>query len=175
MGHKILICGPNGAGKSTLGRALSAATGWKFRDAEDYFFPGKSPDSAYESPRPKSEVQAALMEDMQKYSDLIVASVTGSFGKDVIPRFTCAVYVRIPKALSSARVRARAYAQFGDRILPGGDLFAQENAFFEMVDRRPEDEVDRWLASAGLPFIELDGARTVSENIRSVMQHIAMQ
>lgn len=175
MGHKILICGPNGAGKSTLGRALSAATGWKFMDAEDYFFPGRSPERSYEAPRPKSEARAALMNDMKKYSDLIVASVKGEYGKDVVSRFTCAVYIRISKELSSTRVRERAYAQFGERILPGGDLFAQESAFFEMVDRRPEGEVDCWLASSGLPFIELDGTRSVSENISIVLQHIGKQ
>ena len=172
MGNRILICGPNGAGKTTLGRALSAATGWKFMDAEDYFFPGRLPDSAYGTPVSKSAVQAALMEDMRIYPDLIVASVTGDYGEDVAARFTCALYLRIPKELSSARVRSRAYAQFGDRMLPGGDLHAQESAFFEMVDRRPEGEVEAWLASAGLPYIELDGTRTVSENISIALKNI---
>lgn len=36
---KILICGLNGAGKSTLGRALGRASGWRFADTEDYYFP----------------------------------------------------------------------------------------------------------------------------------------
>lgn len=173
MGHKLLICGSNGAGKSTLGRALSAATGWKFMDAEDYYFPGRYPQGRYEAPRSKSEVQRALLGDMEKYSDLIVASVKGDYGNAVISRFTCAIYLRIPKELSSARVRARALAQFGSRILPGGDLFCQENTFFEMVDRRPESEVADWLGTTALPFIELDGARPIAENLSIVLRHIA--
>lgn len=44
---RILICGLNGAGKSTLGRALAEASGYVFRDIEDYYFPKDDPANPY--------------------------------------------------------------------------------------------------------------------------------
>jgi gluconokinase len=32
----VIIMGPAGAGKSTVGRALAAALGWRFHDADDF-------------------------------------------------------------------------------------------------------------------------------------------
>jgi gluconokinase len=34
--HIIVVMGVSGAGKTTVGRALAAATGWPFYDADDY-------------------------------------------------------------------------------------------------------------------------------------------
>ena len=64
MGDKIIICGGNGAGKSTLGRALARATGYRFADIEDYYFPDRDRDYVYGTSRSRAEVQALLLKDM---------------------------------------------------------------------------------------------------------------
>ncbi|MBO4884841.1 MAG: hypothetical protein J5602_05975, partial [Clostridia bacterium] len=35
----ILVMGLNGCGKSTVGKALAEKIGWRFMDAEDFYFP----------------------------------------------------------------------------------------------------------------------------------------
>lgn len=168
MPHKILICGANGAGKSTLGRALAAATGWKFMDAEDYFFT----DSSYEAQRSRDEVRLLLKSDMQTHRDFIFASVKGNYGDDIISLFTCAVYLDIAKHESMRRIYRRSREKFGGRMLPGGDMYEKETAFFDMVLARPENEVACWLESAGLNVIYLDGALPVSENLRILLRKL---
>ena len=114
MAHRILICGLNGAGKSTIGRALAAETGWRFMDAEDYFFEGDS----YDAPRSREEVCGMLRRDMGGEQNFIFASVKGDYGYDIIRLFTCAVYISIPKAESLRRIRDRSFEKFGRRMLP---------------------------------------------------------
>lgn len=55
--------------------------------------------------------------------------------------------------------------RFGERALPGGDLYASETAFFDLISRRPEDYAARWLVPLELPVLHVDGTRPVPENI----------
>jgi len=57
-------------------------------------------------------------------------------------------------------------------MLPGGDLYAQEERFFTMVEGRTEEKVSAWLARAGLPVIHLDGTQPVEENIEEIKRLI---
>ena len=56
--------------------------------------------------------------------------------------------------------------QHTDRIMPGGDLFERESAWFRLTDSRSESYVWQWLQTVDCPVIRLDGTRGVEENIR---------
>lgn len=168
--HKIIICGGNGAGKSTFGRALSQKLGWHFMDIEDYYFPEKNGDYAYKTARTKDEVKKLLLEDMKKYPDFVLASVKGSYGEEIASMFTCAIFVSVPKELRMKRVWDRSYQRYGERILQGGDLYAREKGFFDMVERRSESDVTEWLDSIGIPVIRVDGAQPVEKNVGIIFQ-----
>lgn len=116
MGNRVIICGGNGAGKSTLGKALAKELDWEFRDIEEYYFPAGDADYNYEKARTREEVSTSLLGDMKKYSDLIVASVKGNYGKEVESMFTCAVLIRVSKEIRLQRVKDRSYQKFGDRM-----------------------------------------------------------
>lgn len=167
MAHRIWICGGNGAGKSTLGRALGELSGWRFADAEDYYFPCPG---TYAVSRTKEEAAALLLADLERYEDFLFASVAADFGEAVMARFTHAVLVSAPKGLRMRRIRERSYQKFGDRMRPGGDLHQQEEAFFRMAERRPEGWPESWLAAAALPAIQVDGARPPSENAAYILE-----
>ena len=55
--------------------------------------------------------------------------------------------------------------KFGDRILAGGDLAQRENAWFSLVESRPEDYVEKWLETVDRPVIRVDGTRSIEENV----------
>ena len=61
------------------------------------------------------------------------------------------------------------YQKFGNRMLPGGDLFEKENAFFETVSSRPEDFVISWLQTVKCPVIRVDGTLPVEENVEYLL------
>lgn len=169
MKNKIIICGGNGAGKSTLGKALSEKTGWIFKDIEDYYFPKSNPQNPYEVQRTEEEVVELLYEDLCKNDNIIFAAVRGNHSPKTAAMFTCAIFISVPKEIRMKRMRERTYAKFGDRVLQGGDLYEQEENFFNIAQKRTDKTVTDWLETMEIPIIEVDGTLPVDENINSLL------
>ncbi len=161
----ILICGLNGTGKSTLGRMLADRLGYEFIDNEDLYFPKTDPSYAFSGPRSKEEVIRLLEERIRENKRFILASVRGDYGGRLIASLDHIVLIEVPKQVRSRRVRERSYQRFGDRILPGGDLYDQENKWFSLTDSRPETYVTDWLETVDRPVIRIDGTLPVGENV----------
>ncbi|HIV48179.1 MAG TPA: AAA family ATPase [Candidatus Acutalibacter stercorigallinarum] len=164
MRGAVLVCGLNGAGKSTLGRALAERLGVPFLDSEDLFFPKNDPEKPWDSPRSPQEAQKLLLREISRSPDLVFAAVRCDFGPEVLDCFRWAVLVEAPRQLRLERVRERSYRRFGERMRPGGDLHQGEEAFFRMVEERPETLVEEWLRAANLPVVRVDGTRPPAEN-----------
>ena len=96
------------------------------------------------------------------------AAVRGNYGEAVLPYYKAAVLVEVPRDIRLQRVKARSYAKFGERMLPGGDLYESEKRFFDMVAARPEDYAERWLAGLEIPLLRVDGTRPVGENVNLI-------
>ena len=169
----ILVCGLNGSGKSTLGRALAASLGWRFWDAEDFVFPKSDPGAPYAEPLSRGEAERLLREALRACDGFVFASVKGDWGEALLERLRLAVLVEVPRGVRLERVRLRSRAQFGDRMLPGGDLEQREEAFFRMVEARPEDAVEAWLPALRCPLLRVDGALPPEVNIRLIRARLA--
>ncbi|MCH5353857.1 MAG: AAA family ATPase [Acutalibacter sp.] len=161
----ILLCGLNGAGKSTLGKALSEKLGFQFIDSEELFFPKINSQPDYTRPHKKEEARRLLLEEIKSRKNFVLASVTGDFGEDISSCFQYAVWVVVPKEIRMKRLRERSFSQFGDRMLPGGDLYGQEEAFFRFAGSRAENTVENWLRSLTCPVIKIDGTKPIEENV----------
>jgi len=161
----ILICGLNGTGKSTLGRMLADRMEYEFIDNEDLFFPKEDPAYAFSGPRNEEEVIRLLEERIRDNNRFIFAAVKGSYGDRLIASLEHIVLIEVPKQIRSRRVRDRSYQKFGNRILPGGDLYDKECAWFSLTDSRPDTYVTDWLETVGCPVIRIDGTLPVEENV----------
>ena len=161
----IMICGLNGAGKSTLGRILAERMGYEFIDNEDLFFPKTDPSYIFSSPRGKEEVIRLLEEKISENYRFIFAAVKGNYGDKLIASLDHIVLIEVPKQIRSQRVRDRSYQKFGDRILPGGDLYDKENTWFSLTDSRLDTYVTDWLETVDCPVIRIDGTLPVEENV----------
>lgn len=168
----ILICGLNGAGKSTLGKALAEKSGFRFLDIEDLYFPRLAPGNPYASPRSRSEVEKLLLQELSTKENFILASVKADYGEAIYPFFQLAVLVDVPKEVRLQRVRNRSFQKFGSRMQPGGDLYEQEQRFFELVESRDENTVTEWLRALGCHVIRVDGLKSVEENAEYIMGYI---
>ena len=161
----ILICGLNGTGKSTLGRLLADRMRYEFIDNEDLFFPKADPSYTFSSPRSKEDVIRLLEEKISENNRFIFAAVRGNYGDRLIASLDYIVLIEVPKQIRSKRVRDRSYQKFGDRILPGGDLYDKENKWFSLTDGRPETYVTDWLETVNCPVIRIDGTMPIKENV----------
>ena len=172
MGTGIIICGLNGAGKSTLGKALAKELGFYFIDNEDLYFPKNDPDYPYASPRSRKEVEALFESVINTHNDFVFASVHGDYGDSICPYFRYAVLISLPRDVRMARIRNRSLQKFGNRMLPGGDLYEQEQKFFDFARSRVENLVEEWAASLSCPVIRVDGTKSVVENIKFIIAQI---
>lgn len=164
MGTGIIVCGLNGAGKSTLGKALARKLGYHFIDNEDLYFPKTNPNYLYAAPRSREEVEKLLFREIQAHENFVFASVKGDY-RGIYPFIKYAVLIHAPKDIRMQRIRNRSFQKFGERMLPGGDLYEQEERFFELVGSRPENMVEEWLQSLKCPCICVDGTKTIEENV----------
>ena len=172
MGNKIIVCGGNGAGKSTLGKALATLLNYNFLDIEDYYFTKINTDYIYSTPRTYQEVQSLLLNDFNKYTNLVFAAVKGNHSKEISDLFTHAVFVNVPKEIRIKRVIERSYNKFGDRVLFGGDLYEKEKAFIDMVKERSDNDIIEWLNTVNIPVIEIDGTKPIDENILIIVKEL---
>lgn len=161
----ILICGLNGAGKSTLGRMLAERMGYEFIDSEGLYFPKTDPSYRFSDPRSKEEVIRLLEERISENNRFIFAAVRGNYGGKLIASLDHIVFIETPKQIRSQRVRDRSYRKFGDRILPGGDLYDRENNWFSLTDCRTDAYVTDWLETIDCPVTRIDGTLPVEENV----------
>lgn len=172
MGIGIQICGLNGCGKSTLGKAVAERTGFHFIDNENLYFSRTNTDEPYANPKTRTEVERLLREEVSKYPDFVFSAVKGDYGKDIISIYNYVFVVEVPKEIRSQRVRNRSFQKFGNRMLIGGDLYHQEEAFFQTADSRQEDYIENWLHQVSRPVIRLDGTKPIEENVAFILHAI---
>lgn len=79
--------------------------------------------------------------------------------------FEFCVILHVPKNIRMQRVKNRSFEKFGERALPGGDLYEKEQSFCELIQSRKETLVSEWVEAAKIPIIHLNGEKTINENL----------
>ena len=172
MGTGIIVCGLNGAGKSTLGKALAEKLDFHFIDNEELYFPKTDLHYTYASPRTRKEVEQLLFSEIKTHKDFVFASVKGDYGETIYPFFQYAVLLDVPRDIRLKRVKERSFQKFGSRMLYGGDLYEQEENFFDLVKSRAENTVEEWVESLSCPVIRIDGTKSIEENVKFIIERI---
>ena len=100
--------------------------------------------------------------------DCVISGWMGSSGDALISRFQLIIWLHTPAELRIRRLKARELANFGKRILPGGDMYENHQEFLDYsaqyddggMDIRSYARIKEWLEQATCPVMELDGRRT---------------
>ncbi len=172
MGIGIQICGLNGCGKSTLGKALAEKIDFHFIDVENLYFSRTNETEPYTNPKSRKDVESLLIDEVSKHPDFVFSAVKGDYGKDIIPLYDYVIVIEVPKEIRSKRVRHRSFEKFGNKMLPGGDLYNQEKTFLQMVDSRQDDFVSDWLQKVSCPIIKVDGTKPIEDNVQYIIEKI---
>jgi len=168
----IHITGASGAGVTTLGRAICDAFGHTHLDTDDFFW--LSTDPKFTVKRDKDERRRLLGEaiDASGGRCVISGSLT-DWGDVFMPEFHLVIYVKTPMELRLERLRAREFAEFGDRILPGGDMEQNHAEFIEWAAQYDDGGLEmrsaamhaEWLQRITCPVVGVDGSLPVTENL----------
>ena len=153
--HGMIVFGANGSGKTTLGRELARILNFKRMDVEDYYF--NESEIPYANSRSRDEVINLMLADIEKYGSFVISAVNGDFGDKITLFYKLGVYLSAPLELRLERVKRRAYQQYGDRVLKGGDMYEQEQKFFDFVANRDLSGIDEWAETLTCPVIRVDG------------------
>lgn len=166
----ILIVGLNGVGKSTLGRALAKRLGWFGIDVENYYFPDMT--VPYANPRSEDEVRRLMLLDIRRHGDFVLSSVRASWGWELESLCVLAVWLRAPLDVRMARIDQREKARFGDRVLPGGDMYEGQKRFHAMAAGRDEAMVEDSLRALTCPVLILDATHSMTEIVNHVLSEV---
>jgi len=167
----ICICGLNGSGKTTLANSLSQKTNFCHFDIENYYFSNNS-DVPYAQPRARDQVEALLMEDIQKNPKFVFSAVNGNFNDTVTSKYKLVIYLYVPLNERMRRIKQRAYDKFGSRVLEGGDMCEQEQKFFDFCALRSDDKIIEWLNTLSCPVMQLDGTEKIENNTNRILSEI---
>ena len=174
--HIIHIFGASGAGISTLGRVVAERTGDVFLDSDDYLWMPTDPQ--YTTKRPSEERVALLGRDMDLSAGAVVSGSLVGWGDPLMLRFTRAVRLVVPHDVRMERLQRREQERYGDRILPGGDMYQIHRDFLQWAagyddgpaTMRSRAMHDLWQQKLTCPLLTLDGTRPVEELVREVLK-----
>ena len=159
----ICVCGLNGSGKTTFASALAKKLNFIHMDIEQYYF--TSTQNPYALSRTREKVERLLLEDIKKNPGFVFSAVNGNMTPEINDNYTLVVYLEVPLDIRMKRIRQRAIDKFGDRVLPGGDMYEQEEKFFAFAEKRTPEKIEDWLKTLSHKVIRLDGTKPIQENI----------
>ena len=170
MKQGILIFGPSGSGKTTLGKVVAKQLGIAFIDIDDFIW-RKDTEIPFSVMYSRTEKINRLMEAISNTEQFVMAGSMDSFHEYFDPFFVLAVYLTAPSHVRVTRVHQREYAEFGERVLAGGDMYQAHQQFLEDVARyesgggsTSRDVHEKWATSLSCEVLRLDGSKEISEN-----------
>lgn len=169
MGNGIIVCGLNGSGKTDLGKALAKKLHYYFIDHEDLYFPKTRSNYMYESPRSDEEVEKILLSEIAKHENFVLASVRSAF-TSVTPSLNIAIVVSAPVEVRVKRIWTHSYEKFGNRMLPGGDLYEQERGFLELAGKRKVEYAEDWLNDFKGKIIRVDSTDGIGKCVKQILK-----
>ncbi len=171
----IHIFGASGSGTSTLAKAVSSESGFLWMDTDTYYWLPTEP--IYTAKREIPERIALMQRDIDAAEGVVLSGSLISWGDIFVPQFTLAVRLSVPQHIRIDRLKKREYAAFGDRILPGGDMYEAHQAFLKWAASYDANTVgrcranhDAWQRTLPCKVLELDGTLPVPDLCTRVMQ-----
>ena len=93
-----------------------------------------------------------MKEDIEKHDQIVISGSLVDWGDELIPLFTLAIRLVTDTDVRIERLRKREKEEFGDRLLPGGDMYQNHQEFLEWaasydtgdVNMRSKAKHDEW-------------------------------
>jgi len=178
MPKGIIIFGAPGSGQTTIGRALAEHLNFQHFDIDDYHWRWDT-EIPYTVFRPAEERVAHLMRDLTQCERFVMSGSMWSIRKHFELMFDLAVFVTVPPEVRAERIRKRRIAQWGDRVLPGGDMYeADERYSKEPLEVVNEYELEmaeqhkQWAEELPCDVICIDGTYPIAKSVELIANRL---
>lgn len=174
MARGIILFGPAGSGKTTLGRLVAEALGFPLFELDRYVW-RQDTERPFTVMYSTQEKASRLMADISRGRHFVMEGSMSSFHAPFDPLFDLAVYLLADTQIRMVRIQQQAKARFGDRVLPGGDLYEGHQKFLDAAARYDTDGSPNqrahqmWAESLPCPVLQLRGEDSPAENLKQVL------
>ncbi|RYX98250.1 MAG: hypothetical protein EOO28_01630 [Comamonadaceae bacterium] len=161
----ILITGAAGTGTSTLAAAVAGATAARHLEADDYFWLPSDPP--YRHKRDEEARRAALLCDLQRSPDSVVAGAVMGWGDAIENGFGLVVFLYVPAAIRVARLKLREERRFGQAdpaFLAWAAQYDEGTAEGRSLARHRE-----WLKNRQCPVLLLEGDLSTADRLHQLL------
>ncbi len=180
MSRGIVVFGAPGVGDTTLGRELARQLNYQHFDLDDYHWRWDT-EIPYTIFRTSEERIRNLMKDIIKCHKFVMSGSMWSIRKTFEPLFEMAVFMTAPVEIRADRLRSREYLRWGNRVLPGGDMFDANGIHSDYLAGARRYETDepprfclkqheQWAAELPCPVLQVDGAKDITENVEMIVR-----
>jgi adenylate kinase family enzyme len=178
MANRIHILGASGSGTTTLGHVLAERLNYTHFDTDNYLWLPTDPPTIEK--RELTLRQKLLMDDLTTHQSWVLSGSLCGWGDITIPLFELVIYLWVPCEIRLERLHHREYERYGQRIMPGCDMYEQSQAFLDWaasydeggLDMRSRQLHEQWLGMLPCPIICIEGEYTIEEQIDVLMTEI---
>ena len=132
----------------------------------------------YTTKRSKEERLALMKKDISENDNVVISGSLVDWGDELILLFTLVIRLITDTEIRIERLKAREKQKFGDRIMPGGDMYTNHMEFIEWarkydtgsVNMRSKAKHDEWQKLLKCKQIVLNGADDLQENFKKVQR-----
>jgi adenylate kinase family enzyme len=175
---RIHLFGSSGSGSTTLAKAISLAHDFHFIDVDDIFW--EPTDPPFTRIKPKSECLEQLRNLLEINERAAVSGAFVGWGDSLKPLFDLFVFMHLPLEIRLERIKIREQNRFGNRVLPGGDLYKQHLDFLDWVslyetgdiNMRSKAQHEAWLKDVNVPIIRITEAMSIPEMLKLILPYL---
>ena len=158
---RIHILGASGSGTTSIGRKLSENNIIPFFDIDEIFW--KKSDIPFTVRRDINERKEKLSSIIANNNDWIISGAAVGWGDQLLHFSDCIILLRCLTKTRIERLKKREIEQFGDRILPGNDMYENYMQFMEWASFYDTGGMNvrslllhkSWLSKAQCPVIQV--------------------
>lgn len=175
MARGIIIFGSSGSGTTTIGREVAKKLGFEHYDLDDYLWL-KDTELPFTKTRPRDELTKLLMDNISCFPNFVMSGSMDSYNAPFVPLFDLAVLNSVPTETRIQRVNSRELARYGNRILPGGDMYEGHQNFLKLIRSYDTDGPmcrkthEKWAATLPCPVLYTDGTDALKENVAKIVK-----
>ena len=179
MSYKIHIFGASGSGTTSLGIEISRTLGIQHLDADSYYWKSTEPPFSVKN-TPEDRI-IMIREAIKESSGWVLSGSICSWGDQLVPEFTLAVFLALDPNVRIKRLRQRELHRYGSRIESNGDLHERYLQFMDWASSYDSGGINirskvlhqKWMKKLECPVIELNSERPIKDLASEVVRAAA--